>query len=53
MDKIVRDAGNEDDFAFVRNFDAMEFPQLVSEVADYLQPNNDVSVRPRIETYST
>jgi len=39
LDTLEKDAGNEDDVAFVRNFDALELPQLISEVVDYLQPD--------------
>jgi hypothetical protein len=39
LDKLEKDAGNEDDVAFIRNFNALELPQLISEVVDYLQPN--------------
>lgn len=39
LDKLEKDTRNEDDVAFVRNFDALELPQIISEVVDYLQPN--------------
>jgi len=39
LDEIEKEGRSEEDFQFVKNFDALEIPSIVSSIVDFLQPD--------------